>query len=178
MKKSIILLIAALLMGLFGYLKPGLNIVYASDVKANIVSVESSKTGNRKATRIGKTNGVRHYYVTFKYNDENGFEQEVTQKVSVKMYNYYRELSENEERSYHLYRADIDTDNDVASGYYLTEKSGEKAVWEYKSSHNLFIHKLAQMLCIICLLCSGFLMWLSSGRKKSAKPGKDNTIQN
>lgn len=120
MKKSILLLIAALLMGLFGYLKPELNIVYASDVKASIVSVESSKTGNRKTTGIGKTNGVRHYYVTFKYNDENGFEQEVTQKVSVKMYNYYRELSENEERSYHLYRADIDTDNDVASGYYCS----------------------------------------------------------
>ena len=168
-KASITLIVLSVLLGVFGYFKPGLRIEYVRDVEACVTAVESYKTGSRTKTGIGKSNGVRYNLVTFTFTDENGFEQTVEQKIPAGMYEHYHSLIGKQARTYRLYEADIDTDNDSGSGFYLTEKIGKEAETEYKKAHSLFVHKTAQMFCVICLLCGGFTLWLSLGSKKHKK---------
>ncbi|MGN0632423.1 MAG: hypothetical protein ACI4JW_00990 [Oscillospiraceae bacterium] len=168
MKKiSLIVIFSAIILGVIGYLKPGLSIEYVRDVEAVVIDGKSNTIGSSigKGSRRRKTSGDTYYYITFEFEDENGFEQTVKQKVSKYNFSKYGSLIGQEAKTYRLYKADIDSDNDTGDGFYLTERSGKEALYEYKESHALIVHKLAKMLSSFCLICGIFTFWLSRKRK-------------
>lgn len=162
-KCGIILLIAALITGVFGYLKIGVNITYLDKVNATVISTEKSSVGGsnriKKGTSGGTRSGKTYYYVNFSYTDENGFEQQVEQNVPSDLYSFYSSMDENDVREYCLYES--------GDGYYLTRESGNDAVKEYRRAHSFFIHSLSEMVSFLCLLIGGFLLWLSFSPKRS-----------
>ena len=178
---SIIMIIIAIAAGAAVFLKPGMSITYLQKVNARVVSTEDSKSKNN-STRASRTAAKRNrrkrtfYYVDFVFTDENGFEQQVKQNVSLNMYEYYSKADKSEVRGYYLYEVAPEEGGELSDGYYLTEKSGDEALKEYKKSHRNLLCRFAEIICWICILPGIFLLWMSIPSKKSAKRNENKRI--